>query len=196
MFACMLLAISYKLGPIHTGSQAISPKSLETNMCNLSCCEHGSWDLPLHIWSQVWHGCLHGNTFWRWDSWLVCWGLGLGDHGTPNVHNRWFILFNHVWGPAWPYWLSPPCHVRLHTTLEDPWPYYMILEASWDNLYSLSFGLSQRSTQVMLIFLHKNNCDPTSMIINHIFKGFFEAHKLGLGLHVGTRDPCEPALTT
>ena len=60
----------------------------------------------------------------------------------------------------------------------------MILEASWDNLYSLSFGLSQCSTQVMLIFLHKNNCDPTSMIINHIFKGFFEAHKLGLGTHV------------
>ena len=24
-----------------------------------------------------------------------------GDHGTPNAHNRWFILFYHVWGPAW-----------------------------------------------------------------------------------------------
>ena len=24
-----------------------------------------------------------------------------GDHGTPNAHNRWFILFHHVWGPAW-----------------------------------------------------------------------------------------------
>ena len=24
----------------------------------------------------------------------------LGDHGTPNVHNRWFFLFYYVWGPA------------------------------------------------------------------------------------------------
>jgi hypothetical protein len=24
-----------------------------------------------------------------------------GDHGTPNTHNRWFILFYHVWGPTW-----------------------------------------------------------------------------------------------
>ena len=24
----------------------------------------------------------------------------LGDHGTPNAHNRWFILFYHDWGPA------------------------------------------------------------------------------------------------
>ena len=23
------------------------------------------------------------------------------DHGTPNTHNRWFILFYHVWEPAW-----------------------------------------------------------------------------------------------
>ena len=27
--------------------------------------------------SQVWHGCLHGDTFWRWGSWLV---LGVGSH--------------------------------------------------------------------------------------------------------------------
>ena len=24
-----------------------------------------------------------------------------GDHGTPNAHHRWFILFYHTWGPAW-----------------------------------------------------------------------------------------------
>ena len=24
-----------------------------------------------------------------------------GDHGIPNAHNRWFILFYHVWGPTW-----------------------------------------------------------------------------------------------
>ena len=24
-----------------------------------------------------------------------------GDHGTPNAHNHWFILFHQVWWPAW-----------------------------------------------------------------------------------------------
>ena len=24
-----------------------------------------------------------------------------GDHGTPNAHHRWLILFYHVWGPPW-----------------------------------------------------------------------------------------------
>ena len=34
-------------------------------------------------------------------------------------------------------------HIWLHTTLEDPWPYYMILEVCWDGLWTLSFGLSK-----------------------------------------------------
>ena len=25
----------------------------------------------------------------------------LGDHGTPNADNSWFMLFYHVWEPAW-----------------------------------------------------------------------------------------------
>ena len=29
------------------------------------------------------------------------------DHGTPNAHNCWFILFYHVWGPAW---IQIPCN--------------------------------------------------------------------------------------
>ena len=47
-----------------------------------------------------------------------------GDHDTPNAHNRWFILFYHVWGPAWididwnSIWLRAR-HIWLHTTLED-----------------------------------------------------------------------------
>ena len=36
-----------------------------------------------------------------------------------------------------------PSHIWLHTTLEGPWPHYMILEVSWDNLWTSSFGLSQ-----------------------------------------------------
>ena len=25
----------------------------------------------------------------------------LGDHGMPNAHNCWYIIFYHAWGPAW-----------------------------------------------------------------------------------------------
>ena len=54
-----------------------------------------------------------------------------GDHGTPNAHNRWFILFYHVWGPAWieihwnSIWLRAWSHMTSHytwgsmTTLHD-----------------------------------------------------------------------------
>ena len=59
----------------------------------------------------------------------------LGDHGTLNAHNRWFILSYHVWGPSWIdiHWNSGwgPSHIRLQTTLEDPWPHYVNLEVSW-----------------------------------------------------------------
>ena len=71
-----------------------------------------------------------------------------GDHGTPNTHNRWFILCYHVWRPTWieihwdSIWLRAD-HIWLHTTLESPWPHYMILEVCWDGLWTLSFGLSQ-----------------------------------------------------
>jgi hypothetical protein len=55
----------------------------------------------------------------------------LGDHFTPNVHNRWFILFYHVWGPTlikihWnSIWLRAWSHMASHytwrvvTTLHD-----------------------------------------------------------------------------
>ena len=61
------------------------------------------------------------------------------DQCTPNAHNRWFILFRRAWGPPWinnhwnSIWLKAH-HIWLHTTLEDPWPHYMILEVCWDGL--------------------------------------------------------------
>ena len=73
----------------------------------------------------------------------------LRDHGTPNAHNRWFILFHHVWGPAWIKNFIEiafgwgPGHIWLHTTLEDPWSHHMTLEVFCDGIYKLSFGLSQ-----------------------------------------------------
>jgi hypothetical protein len=54
-----------------------------------------------------------------------------GDHGTLNAHNRWFILFYHVWGPTWmkihrnSIWLRARSHMASHytwgpvTTLHD-----------------------------------------------------------------------------
>ena len=54
-----------------------------------------------------------------------------GDHGTMNAHNHWFIIFYRAWGPTWIdiHWNSIwfwPSYIWLHTTLEDPWPHYMI----------------------------------------------------------------------
>ena len=44
-------------------------------------------------------------------------------------HNHWFIQYlYHVWGPAWlkkflkQHLVEGPCHIRLDTTLEGPWP--------------------------------------------------------------------------
>ena len=51
-----------------------------------------------------------------------------GDDRTPNAHNYWFILFYHVWVPAWIETHWGPGHMWLHTTLENPWLHYMILE--------------------------------------------------------------------
>jgi hypothetical protein len=44
------------------------------------------------------------------------------EHGTPNAHNRWFIIFYHVWGPAWikahlrSMWLRAWSHMTSHYT--------------------------------------------------------------------------------
>jgi hypothetical protein len=53
-----------------------------------------------------------------------------------NAHNHWHIILYHAWG-------SVTDHIWLHTTLESPWPHYMILEVSWDGLWTRSIGLSQ-----------------------------------------------------
>jgi hypothetical protein len=53
------------------------------------------------------------------------------EHSSLNTHNRWFILFFHVWGPTWikihwnNIWLRTPSHMTPHyiwgsvTTLHD-----------------------------------------------------------------------------
>ena len=54
-----------------------------------------------------------------------------GDHGTPNTHNRLFVLLYHVWEPSWidihwnSIWLRDRSHMTSHytwgsmTTLHD-----------------------------------------------------------------------------
>ena len=51
-----------------------------------------------------------------------------------DLHEHKFVKLTLGWGPS---------HIWFHTTLEDPWPHYMILEVCWDGLWTLSFGLSQ-----------------------------------------------------
>ena len=53
--------------------------------------------------------------------------------------HMWFIIVYHVWGHAWIkiHWNRfgwGPSHIWLHTTLEDPWPHYMLWEVCWDGL--------------------------------------------------------------
>jgi hypothetical protein len=45
------------------------------------------------------------------------------DHGTPNAHNRWSILFYHVWRPAWIeiHWNSIWSRARSHMTSHYTW---------------------------------------------------------------------------
>ena len=47
------VSLVMELRLVQTWSQVLSLKSLEANACNLSCWEHGSRDLSLHIGSQV-----------------------------------------------------------------------------------------------------------------------------------------------
>jgi hypothetical protein len=47
----------------------------------------------------------------------------LEDHGTPNAHNHWFILFYHVWRPAWMkiQWNSIRLRTQSHMTSHYTW---------------------------------------------------------------------------
>jgi hypothetical protein len=79
-----------------------------------------------------------------------------GDHGTPNTHNHWFILFHQVSWPIWIefhsnyIWLRARSHMTSHCTRASVWPHYMISEVCWDGLWTLSFGLSQTSWSRLL----------------------------------------------
>ena len=131
------------------GKGRASPSSLHNTLEAPTKYVHARW-----MWSL--HGFLHGIIWIMFHSHLDYFQkppLGsrlnrkLGDHGTPNAHNRRFILFYHAWGPSWIEirWNSNWLRARLHMTWGShcTWPHYMILEVCWDCLWTLSFGLSQ-----------------------------------------------------
>ena len=95
---------------------------------------HTRLEGPTEYVNTRWMQCLHG--FLRGIKWIMFHGhldyfqkplLGgrsntkPGDHGTLNPHNCWFILFYHVWIPAWieinwnSIWLRA-CHMASHYT--------------------------------------------------------------------------------
>jgi hypothetical protein len=97
----------------------------------LGVCWDGLWTL--------WFGLSQLNGHSSWLVYEVDPNTKPGDHGTPNTHNCWFILFYHVWRPTWIDIHWGPGHIWLHTTLEGPWPYYMILEVCCDGRWTLFF---------------------------------------------------------
>ena len=66
-----------------------------------------------------------------------------------NAHSRCFILFYFVWGPAWikSHWINIWLKVRSHVTSHYTWgpvtTWHDFGCGLWDNLWTLSFRLSQ-----------------------------------------------------
>ena len=75
-------------------------------------------------WITTWHRSNELCFMVAWSIFKAMAPLGgrpntqLGDHVTPNAHSRWFVLFYHVWGPAWIkiHWNSIWLRVRSHMT--------------------------------------------------------------------------------
>jgi hypothetical protein len=63
-----------------------SPKSLEVNPCNLNHWEHGSWDFPLHMGSQVlspkYDMHAYMATLFEGEAWDLCCELGRAKNWT------------------------------------------------------------------------------------------------------------------
>ena len=120
---------------------------------------HATLEGPTEYVNARWDVSLCG--FLHSIEWImVSWSLGLflkshllggrpntkpGGHGNPNAHNWYFPIFIMCKDPAWINFFIKitfgwvPGHIWLHTTLEGPWPHYMIWEVCWDGLWTLSF---------------------------------------------------------
>ena len=93
----------FTLSALIGGKGGAGPSSLHTTL-------EGPTDQVSARWMKTLHSFLRG------IQWIMFHGhldyfqnpsLGVrpntkpGDRGTPNAHNRWFILSYHVWGPRW-----------------------------------------------------------------------------------------------
>ena len=165
-YCWVMSGFSRDLGPLHTwdweahghytSSTLIGGKG-ETGPSSLPTTLEGPAEYVNARWMSSLHGFVHGMQWIMFHGHLDYFQKPLlggrsntkpGDHGTSNAHNRWFIVFYHVWGPAWidihgnSIWLRAWSHMTSHTTLESPWPHCMTLEVSWNGLWTHSFGLS------------------------------------------------------
>ena len=106
------------------GKGGAAPISLHTALEGPMECVTARW-----MWSL--QGFIHGIKwimFHGHSDWFQIPPLGskfntkVGDPGTPNTHNCWFILFYHVWRPTWikfygtSIWLRVRSHMISHST--------------------------------------------------------------------------------
>ena len=120
--------------------------------------DHVSWSLGLFSRNHLLEVGLTQN----WET-MALWTLTTVDLFYINMcedsHKYTFIEIAFGWGPG---------HVWLHTTLEGRWPHYMILEVSWDGLWTLSFGLLQLSWSRLLALNRKiPYCAQTCLQMSH-----------------------------
>jgi hypothetical protein len=120
-----------------------------------------------------------------------------GDHGTMNTHNRWFILFYHVQGPAWieihwnDVWLRAKSHMTSHyawgsvTTLHDfggvlgrPLDAILALTISWARLLAHVWS----GPRCPWIFLGITGQDPSVPKSNWLHVDIFQIFFIKLGI--------------
>ena len=92
----------------------------------------------------------------------------LRDHGTPNVYNRWFSLFYHVWGHVWTYvhWNSIWLRARPHMTSHYTWVSMTMLHGFGGVFRQMVFGhflLGSHSSMVTTLGL----CVKWPLVPNH-----------------------------
>ena len=119
-----------------SGPSSLLPTTLEGPMEYTSECKMDGKS----TWIPTWHRMDRGFIV----AWTISWQSSLegrpntkiGDNGTLNVIKRWFLFCfimcedPHEWKFVEIVFGWGRGHVWLHTTLEGPWSYYMILEGA------------------------------------------------------------------
>ena len=143
----MTFFIVHHWGPLHTqdwepGTISLQALSLVEKEELVQVCFTLRLRDQQSMWMARWMYSLHG--FLHGIEWIMFHGhldyfqkppLGgrpntkPGDHGTPNAHNRWFILFYHVWGPVWIeiHWNSIWLRTRSRMTSHYTWEFVTTL---------------------------------------------------------------------